>query len=169
MVEFEIDGRQFKFDKLPAIQQFHVSRKISPLIPPLLPVFAQFKKEQAALDQAETGQREDAGDGAPPEESNLALDKIGPLLQPFADGLAEMTDESSEYVFNACLSVVRYKHGDNWIPLWSASGKVVMVAELNDPSLLLRLVVRVIQDSLAPFIAGFLSGQKGATKGPNLR
>lgn len=164
MVEFEIDGRQFRFDKLPAIQQFHVSRKISPLIPPLLPVFAQFKKEQAALGVAEAGVTED---GAPVAESSLAFDKIGPLLQPFADGLAQMSDESSEYVFNACLGVVRYKHGDNWIPLWSTTGKVIMVAELNDPSLLLRLVVRVIQDSLAPFIAGFLSGQKGATPGPS--
>lgn len=148
MVEFEIDGRQFKFDKLPAMQQFHVSRKIAPLMPPLLPIFAQVKKEM------------NSSKGALKE-----LDKIGPLLTPFAEALADMSDESSEYVFNACLGVIRYRHGDNWIPLWNTSGRVVMVAELNDASLLLRLVARVIQDSLAPFIAGFLTnaGEPEAT------
>lgn len=145
MVEFEIDGRQFRFDKLPAMQQFHVSRKISPLIPPLLPIFVQIQK--------------DTSSGVSVKDD---LDKIAPMLQPFADGLAQMSDEASEYVFNACLGIVRYKHGDNWIPLWSTTGKVVMVEELNDPSLLLRLVVRVIQDSLAPFIASFVSGPKEA-------
>jgi hypothetical protein len=140
MVEFEIDGRQFRFDKLPAMQQFHVSRKIAPLIPPLLPIFGQIRKDT---------------------EKGIAVkddfDKLAPLLQPFADGLGNLTDESSEYVFNACLGVVRYKHGENWIPLWSTTSKVVMVSELNDASLLLRLVIRVIQDSLAPFITGFLT------------
>lgn len=144
MVEFEIDGRQFRFDKMPAMQQFHVSRKIAPLMPPLFPIFAQVAKEME-------------GKGL-----STDLNKLGPLLAPFTEALAQMSDESAEYVFNACLGAIRYKHGDNWIPLWNTSGRVVMVAELNDPSLLLRLTARVIQDSLAPFIASFASGLKEA-------
>jgi hypothetical protein len=139
MVEFEMDGRQYRFDKLSAMQQFHVSRKIAPLLPPLLPIFAQVVKEKK---------------GKKPLND---LDKIGPLLQPFADGLASMSDDVSEYVFNTCLSVIRCKHGDNWIQFWSATGKIAMVEELNDVGVMIRLVVRVIQDSLAPFINGFLT------------
>jgi hypothetical protein len=140
MVEFELEGKEFRFDKLTAMQQFHVSRKIAPLIPPLLPIFAQIRKDAAS-------QKEVMDD----------FDVIGPLFQPFADGLAEMSDDASEYVFNTCLGAIKYHHGGNWIPMWSTSGKVAMVAELNDVGVLLRLVVRVITESLAPFISGFLT------------
>ena len=140
MIEFEIEGKQFRFDKLTAMQQFHVSRKIAPLIPPLLPVFDQIRKDEA-------------------KKLSVVDDfaAIGPLLQPFADGLASMSDEASEYVFSTCLGAIKYRHGENWIQMWSVTGKVAMVVELNDASLLLRLVVRVISESLAPFLAGFLT------------
>lgn len=146
MVEFEINGRQFRFDKLPAMQQFHVSRKIAPLLPPLFPIFAQVTKEL----QAEGKTKKTKG--------NLTtdLDKIGPLFQPFADVLAGMSDETAEYVFGTCLGIVWYKHGENWIKFWNTTGKIAMVAELNDVGLMLQLVARVIQDALAPFISGFL-------------
>lgn len=141
MVEFEIDGRQFRVNKLSAMQQFHITRKIAPLIPPLMPIFAQVAKDQSK--------------GISVKDDFEAL---GPLLQPFADGLAGMSDEASEYIFNNCLAAVMYKRGENWIKLWQPEAKVAMVAELEqDVSLMIRLVVRVIQDSLAPFISGFLT------------
>jgi hypothetical protein len=145
MVEFDIGGKQFRFDKLPAMQQFHVSRKIAPLLPPLFPIFQQVVKEMAAENTKKAK--------APASD----LDKLGPLLKPFADALAGMNDETAEYVFGTCLAVVRYKHGDNWIPFWNPAGKIAMVAELNDVGLMIQLVARVIQDALAPFIAGFLT------------
>ena len=140
MVEFEIEGKQFRFDKLTAMQQFHVSRKIAPLIPPLLPIFAQIRKN--------TESKKNAVDD---------FEVIGPLLQPFADGLATMSDDASEYVFGTCLGAVKYNHNGNWIQMWSTTGKVAMVMELNDVGMLLRIVVRVITESLAPFISGFLT------------
>jgi hypothetical protein len=140
MIEFEIEGKQFRFDKLTAMQQFHVSRKIAPLIPPLMPIFAQIKK-----------------DGEKRVSVADDFEVIGPLLQPFADGLAEMADDSSEYVFGTCLGAVQYRHVNNWVPIWSATAKTAMFTELNDISLLLRLVVRVIAESLASFLAGFLT------------
>jgi hypothetical protein len=150
MIEFEIEGKAFRFEKLTAMQQFHVSRKIAPLLPPLLPIFARIAKEKKDADEGKEGK-------------GLAddLETIGPLLQPFADGLANMPDDASEYVFGNCLGAVRYLHNGNWIAMWSVPGKVAMVMELNDFSLLLRIVVRVIAESLAPFIAGFLTNAKG--------
>jgi hypothetical protein len=146
MVEFEIDGKSFRFEKLTALQQFHVSRKIAPLIPPLIPVFLEVKKNQDKKDN-----KTDLTD---------ELDILGPMLQPFADGLAAMSDEASEYVFSTCLSVIRYKYGDNWIQYWTTQGKSSMVADLNDISLMIRLVMRVIADNLSTFIAGFLTSAK---------
>lgn len=140
MTEFEIDGKQFRFERLSAMQQFHVSRKIAPLIPPLMPVFVQVQND------VKRGKR-----------MQDELEILGPMLQPLADGLAGMKDEDAEFVFNACLSVMRYKHGENWIAMWNSTGKVAMVMELNDISLLLRLVVRVIVESLASFMQGFVT------------
>src|SRR5271170_3844443 len=103
MVEFEIEGKQFRFDKLTAMQQFHVSRKIAPL----MPVFAQIRKDE----EKKVSVVDDFG-------------MIGPLLQPFADGLAGMSDEASEYVFSTCLGAIKYRHGENWIQMWNVQGKV---------------------------------------------
>ena len=47
-------------------------------------------------------------------------------------------------------------------PMWNAAAKVATVIELNDASLLLRIVVRVITESLAPFISGFVTKASGA-------
>jgi hypothetical protein len=153
MIEFEIENKSFRFDKLTAMQQFHVSRKIAPLLPPLMPIFVKIAKEKEKEEKA-------AASGEDGRGMADALESIGPLLQPFADGLAEMSDDASEYVFGTCLGAVRYRHNDNWIPMWSVTGKVAMVIELNDVSLLLRIVVRVIAESLAPFINGFLTNAK---------
>jgi hypothetical protein len=151
MTEFEIEGKFFRIEKLTAMQQFHVSRKIAPLIPPLLPIFAQVAKDQKK--------------GVSIQDD---FEVIGPLLQPFADGLSTMSDEASEYVFGTCLGALRYKHGDNWITFWSKTGNVAMVHDMNDVGLLIRLVVRVISDSLSPFIGGFLTNAEEAQE-PALR
>jgi hypothetical protein len=143
MVEFEIDGKEFRADKLNAIQQFNVSRKIAPLIPPLIPIFMQVTR--------------DAEKGVAVKDD---MDVLAQLLTPFADGLAAMNDEAAEYVFSTCLSVVRYKHGDNWAAIWSAANRVVMFDNLNDGALLIRVIVKVIVDSLGNFIAAFRIGQQ---------
>lgn len=151
MVEFEIGGKQFRFEKLPAMQQFHVSRKIAPLMPPLMPVFAQVAKDLA---KEKKGSMTDD------------LEKIGPLLQPFCDALAGMPDETAEYVFGTCLSIIRVNHSGNWISFWNSTAKMAMMADMNDAGLMIQLVARVIQDSLAPFIAGFLTSAGEPEKAP---
>ena len=50
MIEFEIDGKQFRANKLDTFQQLHVSRRISPLIPLLIPVLLEVAKSKGAID-----------------------------------------------------------------------------------------------------------------------
>lgn len=137
MIEFEQDGKSFRANKLDAFKQFHVSRKISPLIPLLVPVFVKVAKDGNL-----TG--------------NLAA--YAEMLTPFAEALANMSDESAEYILATCLSVVQRKQGDAWAPIWSAAGKCCMFDDM-DMSALLPLAVRVIQDSLGGFIRGMLTSQ----------
>jgi hypothetical protein len=138
--EFELNGHEYRIGKLTALQQFHVSRKISPLIPPLIPVFMKVKKAGSLT-----------GD----------LGSLTEVLQPFADGLAGMSDEASEYVIGTCLSVLKRKdpQSGHWTAVWNQSGKVFMFADLNDLSGTIPLVTRVIMDSLGPFIHGLLTRQ----------
>jgi hypothetical protein len=144
MIEFEIGGNQYRADKLNVFQQFHVQRKIAPLIPPLIPVFLRIQEMRAK----QLGL-----------VSNLA--SISELLQPFADGLAGLPDADAEFVLSTCLAVVRRRAGDHWAPVWSASAKALMFDDLDLGSAL-PIVVRVIRDNLGPFIQGLLTSQQPA-------
>jgi hypothetical protein len=138
--EFESDGHQYRIRKLSAMQQFHLSRKIAPLIPPLIPVFMEMR------DSVEGGDN---------------VDKLSLLLQPFADGLAGMSDAAAESILNTCMSALkrRAEVGDLFVPVWG-SGNVPMFADLNDIGKCIPLAVRVVQDNLGPFIAGLLTARQ---------
>lgn len=141
MTEFEVDGVEYRIGKLTAFQQLHVSRRIAPLVPPLIPVFMSMAKErQSGADVLQSPQ----------------------LLQPFADGLALLSDETAEYVLNTCLAALKRKQGDNWVAIWNAGAKMAMFEDLNDMGKLIPLAMRVIQDSLGPFIAGLFTSQQTA-------
>lgn len=136
-MDFEIEGKEFRADKLDAFKQFHVSRKLAPIIPTLIPVFVKIAKDGAEVKD---------------------LSAYGELLAPFADGLSAMTNEDSEYVLSVCLSVTKRKVGDNWAPVWSNSGKVLMFDDMNLGDMI-QIVLKVVQDSLGNFIRGLLMSQ----------
>ncbi len=137
MTEFDLAGNTYRFGKMTAFQQFHVSRRIAPIIPTLVPVFVKIS-----------------------QDGNLLADLPGlaEVLQPFADGLAAMSDEASEYVMSNCLSVVQRKHSNGWTAVWNSNAKVCMFDDM-DLGTIIQIVVRVIQDSLGPFIQGLLTSQ----------
>jgi hypothetical protein len=150
MIEFEHNGQQYKAEKLPAMQQFHVSRKVGPLVPPLVPIFLEIARS-GVLAESPTGK-------AP----TLDLSKLSALLQPFMDGLASMKDEDAEYVLATCLLAVKRRVGDAWQPVWNTRAKMPMFEDLNDVGQLWPMAMRVLQDSLGPFINGLLTSQQAS-------
>lgn len=137
MVEFEINGQTYRATRLDAFRQFHVSRRIAPIIPTLIPVFVKLAREGSLSED---------------------ISGLSELLVPFADGIANMSDEVSEYVLANCLSVVQRKNGTNWASVWNANAKACMFDDM-DLGVLMQLVIKVIQDSLGPFIQGLLMSQ----------
>lgn len=137
MTEFEMAGVQYRIGKLDAFKQFHVSRKIAPLIPTLVPVFVKLSQSGKLTDD---------------------LSSLSEVLQPFADGIAAMSDNDAEYVLGTCLSVVRRKSGDTWAPIWHSDKSVCMFDDI-DMGGMISIAVRVIQESLGPFIAGMLTNR----------
>lgn len=134
--EVMIADQLYSIRKMSAMQQFHVSRRIAPIIPLLMPVLTRFLQ-----------QGKPAGDD---------LEMIAAALQPLADGLAAMSDAESEYVIATCLEVVQRKQPTGWASIWSASAKRPMFDDI-DLGVMLQLVVRVIMDNLGPFISGLLT------------
>ncbi|MDE2403048.1 MAG: hypothetical protein KGL90_15435 [Burkholderiales bacterium] len=136
-IETELNGQTYRIGKLDAFKQFHVSRKVAPLIPKLVPAFVALSSGKDAF-----------GD----------MSKLAEVLAPFADAMADMPDEAAEYVVGTCLSVVQRRQGQSWAPVWSAQGKTIMFDDI-DLSTTLPLVVQVIRENLGSFISGLLTGQ----------
>ncbi len=148
-IEFEHGGITYRIRRLSAMQQFHLSRRVSPLIPPLIPVFMA------------AARKVDGKDGVKVD----ALAAAG-LLGPFADGLAAMPDDAAETIINICLGALRRKAAgtDEFVPVWNAAAKAAMFEDVNDMGQLLPLTLRVIREALGPFIQGLLTSQMGQTE-----
>jgi hypothetical protein len=136
-IEFEIGGQKYRAAKLDTFKQLHVSRKVGPVLPKLLPVFVQFTKS--------------AKDGAPADD----LTAVAAAVEPLTQALADMPDVDFEYVVNTCLAVVQRNQMNNWAPVYSAGGGLMF--DDIDLGATVQLVAKVIWYSLGPFLSGFLA------------
>lgn len=137
-MQFEVGGHTYRAGKLDAFRQFHVSRRIAPIIPTLIPIFLTVMRDKSVTSNG---------------------DALAALLQPFADGLASMSDETSEYVIATCLSVVQRKTGEKtWANVWNMGASVSMFDDI-DLGTIMQIVIKVVADSLGPFIQGLLTSQ----------
>lgn len=136
--EFEVAGHRYRASKMPAMQQFHVSRKIAPLLPALVPVFVKIAKQGGVGDD---------------------FSALTALLQPLADGLANLKDEDADYVIGTCLATVKRQNAQgSFVAIWSPAAKTLMSDDMTLADMF-PIVIRVIQDQLGPFIQGFLTNQ----------
>jgi len=144
-IEFEQGGVTYRAEKLDVFKQLHVSRKIAPMVPKLIPVFVKLQK---------------GGDGALRDDLAGLADACG----PFAEALAGMSDPDVEYVVKTCLSVVRRNQGGTYAPLVSSDGSL-MFADMGLGETL-PIVVRVIRENLGNFIQGLLVNQADTSAAP---
>lgn len=147
MNEFELAGHTYRVGKIPAMQQFHLSRKVAPIIPTLVPVFTRLQAGAAASQDG----------AAAPLTANL--DATAEALSPFTEAIAEMPNEAAEFVLSTCLSVVQRQQGTTWSSIWSGQHNTPMFDDI-DLGVMLQLAVRVIILSLGPTLAGLLTGPR---------
>lgn len=133
-IEFEVAGHRYRAEKLDAFKQLHVSRKIAPIIPKLLPMFLKFADKKEAL-------KDD-------------LEAMAEAFEPLAEALAEMPDADCEYVFNSCLGVVSRHQQNNWASIWA--GGALMFDDI-DLGVMVQITSKVIWDSLGAFTRGLLA------------
>lgn len=139
-LEFEISNRKLRADRLTPIEQFHLSRKLAPLVPPLVPVLLKIARDADAVGI----------------ERVLELAEVA---EPFALALAAMKNEAAEEILNHTLRSVKVETAPTvWMPLWV--GTTASVVEMNDFSKLLPIMLRVIQFNLGDFISGILTSRE---------
>ncbi|MBJ9593232.1 hypothetical protein I5745_22340 [Burkholderia seminalis] len=165
--EFQLGGHTYQIGRLNARQQFHVSRRIAPLIPPMVPALLKLYSELERARDATGAAAVTAIVGGAPAAEALAASKrdvvalaesVAPVLQPLTDALATLKDDDADYVLDACLSVVERKHMNGWAKVWSAQHRTTMFDDIG-LEVMLPLVVRVIVANLGNFIGGLLTGQ----------
>lgn len=140
MAEFSVNGQKYRSAKIDAMRQFHLSRKLAPIIPTLIPVFLQLAESRKASDK--------------PLSDDLS--SLSGLLEPFAEGIASMSDEHAEYILGTCMSVVQRQQGTAWMAVWNSGQKVCMFDDIDAGSMI-QIGFQVIRESLGPFISGLLS------------
>ncbi len=136
-----IGGHDYTIGRLNALDQLHVSRKIAPIIPNIMPILTEVAKGdlEKVIASIETD-----------ENAELAgLEPLAKALEPFMEAIAKIPEEDVNYVIYKCLSVVK-RNGSV-----VCRGESIMFDDL-DMNHLLPLTVAVIRTNLGNFIQGLL-------------
>ncbi|MBP1470621.1 phage tail assembly chaperone [Acinetobacter nosocomialis] len=168
----EINGIEYTIGRLNAVDQFHVSRKIAPIVPKLMPIIAEVAKGDltkviAAIEANEEKVKKVKESGEVEEnfedpEANPDLDDLTPLadaFSPLMEVFASMPEEDVNFIIYKCLSVV--KRGGAVV----CRNNTIMFDDL-DMTQLLPLVIATIRINLGNFILGLLTQASSMQKQP---
>jgi hypothetical protein len=95
MSDIEVNGNVYRIGRMDARKQFHVSRRLAPLL--------------AGLGGAISGKKADAA----------------ATFQPIAEALAQMSDEDTDYILDNCLAVVSRQQGNQFAPVMARGGSMM--------------------------------------------
>lgn len=146
-LEFTVGGHTYRAGKLDARRQFHVTRRLAPLL-------AEFMTPDVAAALKGPGQGADA---AIPEA------QLAGMMTAVAERLGDLPDESLDYVINHCLLVVERQQATGGWARVMLSGERLMFEDL-DMRGLLEITWKVLQDSLAGFFDGLRPGLSGGAR-----
>jgi hypothetical protein len=139
---FEVGGFTYRAGKLDARTQFHVVRRLAP-------VLGSFRDILAVVRPAEGQERVD------PIEA----------IEPLADAVSKMPDDHVDYVLDACLSVCQREQpgGAGWSPVWNVQAKRPQFEDI-DMLAMLQIVANVLAGALSGFFPGLLFASSGAAE-----
>lgn len=144
----QIGNHDYTIGRLDAFDQFHVSRKIAPIIPTIVPFMTEILKSNVMDLLDKFGDDPDNPDLSALEDFDL--NSFGESIQPFIDAFAKMPEDDANYVMKKCLSVV------------TRDGARVVVKDslmFDDLGIehILPLTIAVVRINLGNFIQGLLT------------
>lgn len=134
----EICGRVCQIGKLSALEQFHVLRRLAPVL------------HSSLFFAGATAQSVEAFKAGDVEKSNQAFVEAAFSAKPLLIDLARLDDQELDYVFHAVLKHVKIKQGANFTPI-SVDGQI-----LFDDLTLIELVT-ITETVLVDFIRPMLT------------
>lgn len=133
-VSFEIGVRKFQVRKINALKQFHVVRRVAPLLADLIPAMKGFAKED---------------DSKLTEEQKF--DRMAKVVAPIMTGLSKLSDQDSEFVLFSLLEASEMQQSSgNWAQI--AKNGNLMIQDLELPTLL-QIAGRAFGHNLSGFFA----------------
>lgn len=139
MKEVEFKGVQYRIGTLDCFKQFHVARRLAPLLASLAKASAEVP---ASIKEA------------PDTEENSAK-WFETISGPLVDAFATMSDETADYITQTCLAVVQRDAGKGtWAPVLVR--QKLMYQDI-DMATMVGLTIAVVQDNLAGFFSSGLA------------
>jgi len=136
MIEFEINGVQYRAQTMDARRQFHVARRLSSVLSPSA----------------------DAINGVKDSDSKGAFIAA---VNSFVDAVSKLPDDQLDYVIDACLDTVSRKDGGTWSPI-RRGGAMMYDLDLYTQGAIVYHVVKGALDgffaSLPPAVRDMLKG-----------
>lgn len=151
----ELDDKTFKVDKLSVRDQFHVSRRLTPLLQSFIPIVKTVMVDLGKKLDEQEDKQVDFKELAV-ELFNENQDSIVNSVSKFTDIISSLPDEQLDYIMDKCLSVCHWKNDKAYVPVLTNPDNFSM--EVN-----FKLMFYVIKDSLGGFIQGLATKVEGVT------
>lgn len=150
-MEFQIDGVTYRVGKIDARSQFHIVRRLAPILGQLAPAFQGKASLQATTAPAE-------GE----EKKEKAREAILDVLPHIADAIASLSDADADYVIFGLLKVITRKQdqGLGWGPV-ATDGYQLMYMDISMPTML-KLAAKSLQFNMSGFFSALPSDLKEA-------
>ncbi len=130
---FELNGKSFKLSKVDAFKQFHIVRRIAPILSDMIPLMKSMQKVSKADELSESEK----------------LDQFAEIAAPLMTGLSRLSDADADYVLYGLLSAVEMKQDiGNYAKV--VNGSMLMIQTLDLP-ILLQLAGRAFMFNLSGF------------------
>lgn len=136
MIEFEINGVQYRAQTMDARRQFHVARRLSAVLSPSA----------------------DAINGVKDSDSKAGFIAA---VNSFIDAVSKLPDDQLDYVIDACLDTVSRKDGTQWSPI-RRGGAMMYDLDLYTQG---AIVWHVVKGALDGFFASLPAPVRDTLKG----
>lgn len=145
-MQFEINGQQYRSGKLDAFKQFHVARRLAPLLSGVSSVLNGSGLPDPEPPRAE-GEAAKAEVPAAPDKKDFV-----DFLEPMADALAHMPDADCDYILFTCLGVVQRQQGNGWAKVVAQGTRSMMFDDI-DMGVMINITMKVIQENIGGFFS----------------
>lgn len=145
MSEFELNGKQYKFEPLDGFVQFEIIRKLLPAAASFLPAFSTL---------AEAAQARAAQSDEPKQVKLIGLlsdPALTPHLEAAARGFAALSTEDTKFIINAAMASVYRKETTGWVAVWNADARRTMFSDIQWVEIL-RITQNVVGSFALPFL-----------------